>query len=57
MLTQDLTPTCAFLKDKERQINEALLGHDLRTARKLVNGASQGLDKFEDAFNRGEKLL
>ena len=46
-----------FLKDKERQIKEALIDHDLRRARKLVNGGSHGLDRFEDAFDRGDKLL
>jgi putative chitinase len=46
-----------FLKDKERQIKEALIEHDLRTARKLVNGGSHGLDRFTDAFERGDKLL
>jgi len=46
-----------FLKDKERQIKEALVEHDLRRARKLVNGGSHGLDRFEDAFNRGDRLL
>jgi putative chitinase len=46
-----------FLKDKERQIKEALIGNDLRTARRLVNGGSHGLDRFEDAFNRGDGLL
>lgn len=46
-----------FLKDKERQIKEALVDHDLRTARRLVNGGSHGFDRFEDAFRRGELLL
>ena len=46
-----------FLKDKERQIKEALVGRDLRTARRLVNGGSHGLDRFEDAYNRGDRLL
>ena len=46
-----------FLKDKERQIKEALVDHDLPTARKLINGGSHGLDRFEDAFDRGDKLL
>jgi len=46
-----------FLKDKERQIKEALVEHDLGTARRLVNGGSHGLDRFEDAFNRGNSLL
>ena len=46
-----------FLKDKERQIKEALVEHDLRAARRLVNGGSHGLDRFTDAFERGDKLL
>jgi putative chitinase len=46
-----------FLKDKERQIKEALIDQDLRTARRLVNGGSHGLDRFTDAFNRGDALL
>jgi peptidoglycan L-alanyl-D-glutamate endopeptidase CwlK len=46
-----------FLKHKERQIKEALVEHDLRTARRLVNGGSHGLDRFEDAYRRGEALL
>jgi peptidoglycan L-alanyl-D-glutamate endopeptidase CwlK len=47
----------AFLKAKERQIKEALLAGDLRTARKLVNGGSHGLDSFVDAYNRGDPLI
>lgn len=46
-----------FLKDKERQIKQALLENDLQTARRLVNGGSHGLVKFEDAFNRGNNLI
>jgi peptidoglycan L-alanyl-D-glutamate endopeptidase CwlK len=47
----------AFLKDKERQIKEALLEGDLRTARRLVNGGSHGLDRFTDAYRRGDALI
>ena len=47
----------AFLKDKERAIKEALLEDDLKTARKLVNGGSHGLDRFTDAYRRGDKLI
>jgi putative chitinase len=47
----------AFLKDKERQIKEALLENDLKAARKLVNGGSNGLDRFVDAYQRGNTLL
>jgi putative chitinase len=46
-----------FLQRKEREIKEALLADDLRLARKLVNGGSHGLDRFTDAFRRGEILL
>ncbi|HRD34435.1 MAG TPA: peptidoglycan-binding protein [Rhodocyclaceae bacterium] len=47
----------AFLKDKERQIKEALLADDLRRARRLVNGGSHGLERFSDAFRRGEASI
>jgi peptidoglycan L-alanyl-D-glutamate endopeptidase CwlK len=47
----------AFLKDKERPIKEALLEGDLRAARRLVNGGSHGLDRFTDAYERGERLF
>jgi putative chitinase len=47
----------AFLKDKERSIKDALLADDLGTARRLVNGGSHGLDRFTDAFTRGQRLL
>lgn len=46
-----------FLKNKERQIKEALLEDDLRTARRLVNGGSHGLAEFTQAFRTGERLL
>jgi putative chitinase len=46
-----------FLKDKERLIKEALIIPDLRLARRLVNGGSHGLDRFQDAFNRGDGLI
>ena len=47
----------AFLKEKRSAAKYAILGRDLRTARKLVNGGSHGLDRFEDAFRTGEQLL
>lgn len=46
-----------FLKSKERRIKEALLDDDLKTARRLVNGGSNGLDRFKDAFRIGERLI
>lgn len=47
----------AFIKDKEQQIRKALAADDLRTARKLVNGGSHGLDDFTAAFRIGQKLI
>ncbi|MGK7932724.1 MAG: peptidoglycan-binding protein [Microcystaceae cyanobacterium] len=45
-----------FLKNEERRIRSALLVNDLRTARRVVNGGSHGLDRFTDAFNIGRRL-
>jgi len=47
----------AFLKDKERRIKEALVRNDLRSARRLVNGGSHGLDSFQRAFRAGERVI
>ncbi|MBR0566032.1 peptidoglycan-binding protein [Azoarcus sp. L1K30] len=47
----------AFLKDKENGIKIALLEGDLRHARRLVNGGSHGLDRFTDAYQRGERSI
>ena len=47
----------SFLKDKERAIKEALLEKDLKSARKLVNGGSHGLEHFAEAFTIGDALL
>jgi putative chitinase len=46
-----------FLADRENSIREALAANDLAAARKLVNGGSNGLDRFTDAFNRGMQLI
>lgn len=46
----------AFLKDKERRIKEALLDWDFAGARRLVNGGSNGLDRFVDAYKIGIRL-
>lgn len=46
----------AFLKDKERKIKEALLDWDFAGARRLVNGGSNGLDRFVDAYKIGIRL-
>ena len=47
----------SFIKSKEPQIRAALAKHDLKEARRLVNGGSHGLDKFTDAFNIGARLI
>jgi putative chitinase len=46
-----------FLKDRENRIREALVSNDLATARRLVNGGSNGLDRFKDAFAIGDRLI
>lgn len=46
-----------FLGNREARIREALAANDLATARRLVNGGSNGLDRFTDAFNRGLRLI
>ena len=47
----------SFLKSKEQRIKEALLEDNLKLARKLVNGGSHGLDRFEDAYRIGDSLI
>lgn len=46
-----------FLLDRENPIREALPSNNLATARRLVNGGSNGLDRFTDAYNRGLQLI
>jgi len=46
-----------FLKNHETALRQALAVRDLRQARKLVNGGSHGLDRFTDAFERGERAM
>jgi peptidoglycan L-alanyl-D-glutamate endopeptidase CwlK len=46
-----------FLKRKRVPILDALAAGDLRAARRLVNGGSNGLDRFTDAFTRGDALI
>ena len=47
----------SFLKVNEIPIKQALLERDLRTARRLVNGGSHGLDRFTDAYTIGDRLV
>jgi len=46
-----------FIKDKRDMAKYAILGNDLKTARKIVNGGSHGLDRFTEAFEIGRGLL
>jgi putative chitinase len=47
----------SFLKLREEKIRAALAAHDLKEARRLVNGGSTGINAFEDAYNTGLPLL
>jgi putative chitinase len=47
----------AFISSRRVQIAQALLNGDLVTARRLVNGGSNGLDRFSEAYNIGNRLL
>ena len=46
-----------FLKNKRTAIRDALDRNDLRQARKLVNGGSHGIDRFEDAYTIGVRVI
>jgi peptidoglycan L-alanyl-D-glutamate endopeptidase CwlK len=46
-----------FLADRQDKIREALAQNDLALARRLVNGGSNGLDRFTDTFTRGSQLI
>jgi peptidoglycan L-alanyl-D-glutamate endopeptidase CwlK len=47
----------AFISDHVVEAKHALLEGDLRHARRIVNGGSNGLDHFSDAYKRGIVLL
>jgi putative chitinase len=47
----------SFLGSREVAIKQALLEHDLARARRLVNGGSNGLDRFTEAFQLGQQLI
>jgi len=47
----------SFLKHHEEKIRTALAADDLREARRLVNGGSNGLDAFEEAYRTGLTLV
>lgn len=47
----------AFLKDKRQPIEAALREGDLKAARRLVNGGTNGLDRFSEAYTTGQGLI
>jgi len=47
----------AFIGNKAAAIRAALANNDLAAARRLVNGGSNGLDRFTAAFQVGTQLL
>ena len=47
----------SFIKGQQSGIRQALDQDDLRQARKLVNGGSHGLDRFTEAYRRGEEVI
>ena len=47
----------SFLKAHEQAIRAAIAANNLAKARELVNGGTNGLPEFEDAFNTGLKLI
>jgi peptidoglycan L-alanyl-D-glutamate endopeptidase CwlK len=47
----------SFLLKHRTGIEQALANNDLTTVRRLVNGGSNGLDRFVDAFKIGARLL
>ena len=47
----------SFLKRRETAIKAALLNGNLSTARRLVNGGANGLDRFIGAFQIGQSSL
>jgi peptidoglycan L-alanyl-D-glutamate endopeptidase CwlK len=46
-----------FLKSNEAPIRHALAANDLAHARRLVNGGSNGLDRFTAAYQTGQRLF
>jgi hypothetical protein len=46
-----------FLKSGEGKIRAAIAKNDLKTARKLVNGGTNGFDRFRSAYEIGVNVL
>ena len=46
-----------FFSDRELQIKNALLHQKYQAARRLVNGETNGLDRFSSAYQIGDGLI
>jgi len=46
----------SFLKLNEEKIRAALAAGDLKEARRLVNGGTNGLEEFEAAYQTGRAI-
>ena len=46
-----------FLSDRQTAIRQALTANNLALARRLVNGGSNGLDRFTSAYQIGSRLI
>ena len=47
----------SFIKDKEPRIRAALDENALAQTRKFLNGGSHGLDRFTEAYRKGEEVI
>ncbi|GAB3378645.1 peptidoglycan-binding protein [Spongiibacter taiwanensis] len=47
----------AYIQSKQARIKYALIGNDLASARRLINGGSHGLARFIDTFEKGKQRL
>jgi peptidoglycan L-alanyl-D-glutamate endopeptidase CwlK len=47
----------SFLKKREARIRGALCSGELAKARQFVNGGSNGVGRFVEAYSIGEKLI
>lgn len=46
----------AFIHCNREKLDKALAKNDLKTARKIINGGSHGLDRFTDTFNKAKTI-
>jgi peptidoglycan L-alanyl-D-glutamate endopeptidase CwlK len=46
-----------FIGDRQLSIKDALMHGNFQAARRLVNGGTNGLDRFVDAYQIGDRLI